>query len=588
MDNAQQQLVQKLKESNNVLVTVSRNPSVDQLSALLGLSLLLNKQGKHCAAVFSGQIPSTIEFLNPEETIEKNTDSLRDFIIALDKSKADKLRYKVEDNIVRIFITPYKTSISQDDLDFSQGDFNVDVVVALGVGDQTELDEAISAHGRILHDAVVTSININSNSDLGAINWKVPNASSLCELVTELAQAIGDNLLDEQISTALLTGIVSETDRFSNDKTSSETMSVSATLMSAGANQQLIANKLEDNSPNAAAKEDAGSKNNDGTLEISHDHDNKPSSEDQANTSKSDNSIEDSLGELPIPKDSEDEGLDKPLLENADDGKNNQAPKDVAQPPAGFTDGPRMVTSPPTMGGTLTANIQQTDIEPVTDPLSMPNEEAPQLLDHESSSFSGLPSQSPLDNSFIVDSNVPAPPPPPPLVIPEPVNTTPSSIPNPVLLPPQPQSNPAPVDDKLTTHPDDWTTNSTNSPDTSDLPSPQLQIDQDGTLSQLERNVNSPHLRENQDKFSTDSAREEVNKALTSSPETQPPEPIQALNSIPFGSELHPSNTTDPTSTSINNDSAQPQIVSGDNVSSPPPPVPPPITYDFGASSGSQ
>jgi nanoRNase/pAp phosphatase (c-di-AMP/oligoRNAs hydrolase) len=77
MDNAQQQLVQKLKESNNVLVTVSRNPSVDQLSALLGLSLLLNKQGKHCAAVFSGQIPSTIEFLNPEETIEKNTDSPR-------------------------------------------------------------------------------------------------------------------------------------------------------------------------------------------------------------------------------------------------------------------------------------------------------------------------------------------------------------------------------------------------------------------------------------------------------------------------------------------------------------------------------
>ena len=41
-----------------------------------------------------------------EKTIEKNTDSLRDFIIALDKSKADKLRYKVEDKFVKIFITP--------------------------------------------------------------------------------------------------------------------------------------------------------------------------------------------------------------------------------------------------------------------------------------------------------------------------------------------------------------------------------------------------------------------------------------------------------------------------------------------------
>ena len=31
--------------------------------------------------------------------------SLRDFIVALDKSKADKLRYKVEDKFVKIFIT---------------------------------------------------------------------------------------------------------------------------------------------------------------------------------------------------------------------------------------------------------------------------------------------------------------------------------------------------------------------------------------------------------------------------------------------------------------------------------------------------
>jgi len=85
------------------------------------LTLLLNKFGKHATAVFSGEVPSTIEFLEPESTLEKTTDSLRDFIIALDKSKADKLRYKVEDEMVRIFITPYRTSITQNDLVFSQG-----------------------------------------------------------------------------------------------------------------------------------------------------------------------------------------------------------------------------------------------------------------------------------------------------------------------------------------------------------------------------------------------------------------------------------------------------------------------------------
>src|SRR5688572_23439633 len=97
MDSAKQQLVDKIKASANLLVTVSANPSVDQLSSAIGLTLALNKPGKHATAVFSGEVPETIQFLQPEETLEKNTDSLRDFIIALDKAKADKLRYKVED-----------------------------------------------------------------------------------------------------------------------------------------------------------------------------------------------------------------------------------------------------------------------------------------------------------------------------------------------------------------------------------------------------------------------------------------------------------------------------------------------------------
>ncbi len=171
MDNARKQLVEKVQSANHILVTVSNNPSVDQLAACIGLTLLLNKLGKHGTAVFSGEVPSTLEFLQPENTIEKNTDSLRDFIIALDKNKADKLRYKVEDDVVRIFITPYKTSITSEDLDFSQGDFNVDVVIALGVNQQDDLDQAITAHGRILHDATVATVNIANEGSLGSINW---------------------------------------------------------------------------------------------------------------------------------------------------------------------------------------------------------------------------------------------------------------------------------------------------------------------------------------------------------------------------------------------------------------------------------
>lgn len=279
-DGAQkQQIVEKIKASSNILVTVSANPSVDELSAALGLTILLNNMKKHATAVFSGAIPPAITFLDPEKTFESTVDSLRDFIIALDKEKADHLRYKVEGDVVKIFITPYRTTITSDDLDFSQGDYNVELVLALGVNDKDNLDEALTAHGRILHDATVTTLTAGSEtSSLGTVDWHEANASSLSEMVVSLTDSLKKDktLLDEQTATAFLTGIVSATDRFSNQKTSSKVMTVAAQLMAAGANQQLIASKLEqahDIGPDAEGKTDTSSDdssaNSDGTTDLS-------------------------------------------------------------------------------------------------------------------------------------------------------------------------------------------------------------------------------------------------------------------------------------------------------------------------------
>lgn len=247
---AKQQVVAKIKESTKILVTVSDNPSVDALSAAIGLTMLLDKQEKYATAIFSGQTPPAIAFLEPEKTFDDTTDSLRDFIIALNKEKADHLRYKVEGDAVKIFITPYKTTIDQSDLEFSQGDYNVELVIALGVDDQDHLDGALENHGQILHDAAIITITAgDQTSDLGGIDWHDVGASSLSEMVTGLAEAMKEDkkksLLDESISTALLTGIVAETDRFSNQHTTSKTLTVAASLMSAGADQQLIASELQ-------------------------------------------------------------------------------------------------------------------------------------------------------------------------------------------------------------------------------------------------------------------------------------------------------------------------------------------------------
>ena len=247
--SSKKQIIESIKDKKNILVTVSNNPSVDELAAALGLTIFLNKLDKHATAIASGNIPSALDFLDPGKTFEATADSLRDFIIALDKEKADHLRYKLEGDVVKIFITPYQTTITQADLEFSQGDYNVEMVIALNVASREELDKALSAHGKILHDAVVATITTGSlKSSLGTLDWHEDAATGVSEMVTEIAQELKTAKadIDEQIATSFLTGIVASTDRFSNELTSSKVMTMSAELMASGANQQLIAAQLQD------------------------------------------------------------------------------------------------------------------------------------------------------------------------------------------------------------------------------------------------------------------------------------------------------------------------------------------------------
>ncbi len=396
---ARQSIIDRINQATNVLVTVKNSPNIDQLAGCIGLTLFLNHISKHGTAVFSGAIPSTIEFLKPEETIEKTTDSLRDFIIALDKTKADKLRYKVENDVVKIFITPYRTSLTEKDFDFSQGDFNVDVVIALGVHAKEDLDEALVQHGRILHDATVISLNNGPGGNVGTLHLEDPNASSLCEMLLGICEGLQPNSVDTQMATAFLTGIVAETERFSNPKTTPQAMSLAAKLMAAGANQQLIATQLQSGGAIATSGKKGSKKTEEdeaGTLTIEHD---------EAETQPAETSIE--LPEIATPTtetpdeksaeaksaEPKDKSDDQVAASAASDSSASAAPtspiKDVrplsdsdginalpTPPPAPANSFP---LEPPTRGGTLTANTQPQPYDPSTDPLSQPQAANPSL-----------------------------------------------------------------------------------------------------------------------------------------------------------------------------------------------------------------
>ena len=253
-DEARQQNIEimtevasKIAEYHSILIALSSDPSVDELSAAIGLSLCLDRAGKRATAIYSGATPNALEFLKPGTTFEDSAECLQDFVIALNKDKADHLRYKLDGDFVRIYITPYKTRIKEEDLDYAYGDYNVDLVLALNVANGVDLDAALREHGRIMHDAMVINITTGNPGKFGEIEWSNKHASSVCEMVAELLFGLKKNLtIEAEEATAFLTGIVSATEKFSNASTTADTMRIASMLMEAGADQLLITENLTD------------------------------------------------------------------------------------------------------------------------------------------------------------------------------------------------------------------------------------------------------------------------------------------------------------------------------------------------------
>ena len=239
VDETLDTVVERINDAESILVTLSKDPTVDEMAAALGLTLMLDGYGKHVTAIYSGKTPNALGFLKPGETFEANTNSLQDFIIALNKEKADHLRYKIEGDFVKVYITPYKTTISESDLEFSRGEVNVDLVIAIDVVETEDLDAALSQHGRIMHNASLINVSSEAPGRLGGLEWSNPHASSVSEMIVTLVEKLGQTMTKE-VATALLTGIVAATERFSNNRTTPDAMTLASKLMQLGADQQLI------------------------------------------------------------------------------------------------------------------------------------------------------------------------------------------------------------------------------------------------------------------------------------------------------------------------------------------------------------
>jgi hypothetical protein len=243
-----QQTSEAIRQAENVLITTGQRPSVDQVSAVIGLAMILRKFGKQVTAVISDPLPQSVQLLETS-TLEKQAGGLRDFILKVDvtKTEVDKVRYELVEGKLNIFVTPYKGNFAPSDVTFDYGEAHLDfdLAIILGVPNRSRIDRIYEANVESFEKAPMVNLDFHrSNENYGAVNLIEPNASSLCEMLVALSESLQGGIIDDVIATALLMGIVASTDRFTAPHTTSKSLTVAAQMMAAGAKQQAVVRAL--------------------------------------------------------------------------------------------------------------------------------------------------------------------------------------------------------------------------------------------------------------------------------------------------------------------------------------------------------
>ncbi len=249
-----QQTIELLKNAQTVLVTTHKNPDGDALGSLITLKLALETLGKTVTAVYPGELNKAYEFLPEISNLKNNIEGGRDFIITIDTSKNEskelKLGYKndKENGKLSIIVTPEQGTLTEQDISFKTNRPKFDLIVVLDSPDLERLGLLYDNFTELFYETPILNIDHHASNDhFGKVSWVDLTATSTCEMLVSLLESLssspdlnGKKLLTEDVATALLTGIITDTGSFQNTNTTPKSFTVAAQLVAAGARQQEI------------------------------------------------------------------------------------------------------------------------------------------------------------------------------------------------------------------------------------------------------------------------------------------------------------------------------------------------------------
>lgn len=242
-----QQIFEQIKKSNKILILLPEVLNADSLASGLGLRLFLLKQQKNVSVISGGALPEILKFLPGASELKHELVDSKSLIIILDTSvkKLDEISYQTSDDKVQIYLKVKSQDFNPEDVSFSQEKFPVDLIITLGVKSLEDLGKIYEQHADLFYETPKIIIdNKSDNEYFGAINLVDVTATSVAEILTELLQKSPEQLIDEDIATCLLAGIIEKTASFQHVQTTPKAFLKASELVALGGRQQEVVKNI--------------------------------------------------------------------------------------------------------------------------------------------------------------------------------------------------------------------------------------------------------------------------------------------------------------------------------------------------------
>ncbi len=241
-----QQVSELIKKSESPLILISESTEGSAIASALALYLTLKKLNKNPGIVCAGDISEKFSYLPEIKSIARDMSAERFYKIFIDigEDNIKELSYEKIDKMLTIYLSTKANNISRESINIESLKFTHDLIIAVAVLSMEPLGRFYLENKEFFSKTPIISIGSPFPDQFKGENLTEIAPRFVSERVAGLTQELLGSDWDQKIATLLLSGIINETNNFQSQKLDYKIFSLTASLMSAGADREEIIRHL--------------------------------------------------------------------------------------------------------------------------------------------------------------------------------------------------------------------------------------------------------------------------------------------------------------------------------------------------------